>query len=94
MCAIYTAVPPPSREQLISLAKQNEAQSYGARRCTLGRKAVAELVAHVAPPSHTRLAATILERDLWGFLTPAASRGVSWSAGPACMAAIRSDLSH
>ena len=75
MCAIYTAVPPPSREQLIALAKQNEAQSYGAQRCTLGRKAVAELVAHVAPPSHKQLAATILERDLWGFLTPAASRG-------------------
>ncbi|MBA3454847.1 MAG: hypothetical protein H0T42_17295 [Deltaproteobacteria bacterium] len=75
MCAIYTAIPPPSPEQLIALAKDNEGKTYGEHRCTLGRKAVAELVAALAPPSHAALATAILERDLWGFLTPAATRG-------------------
>jgi len=76
MCAIYTAIrPPQSAEELTALAKQNESKAYGARRCTLGRVAVAELVAQIAPPSHAPLAAAIRDRDLWGFLTPAASRG-------------------
>jgi len=48
---------------------------YGARRRTLGRKAVAELVARVAPPSHATFAKVVLDGDLWGFLTPAATRG-------------------
>ncbi len=75
MCAIYTAVPPPSEEQLVAVARDNETRHYGARRCTLGRKAIAQLVGLVAPPSHVELAKAILERDLWGFLTPAATRG-------------------
>lgn len=75
MCAIYTAIPPPSADELLALARSNEGQVYGARRCTLGRRAVAELVALVAPPTHATLSLAILERDLWGFLTPAASRG-------------------
>jgi hypothetical protein len=75
MCAIYTAVPPPSAEQLIALAKSNEGQAYGSNRCTLGRKAVEELVAYLAPPAYVDFARQILERDLWGFLTPAATRG-------------------
>ena len=75
MCAIYTAVAPPSADELVALARDNEAKTYGPRRCTLGRKAIAELVRLVAPPSHQELANKILERDLWGFLTPAASRG-------------------
>ena len=76
MCAIYTAIrPPESAEELSAIAKQNESKAYGARRCTLGRVAVAELVAQIAPPSHAELATAIVERDLWGFLTPAASRG-------------------
>jgi hypothetical protein len=75
MCAIYTAIPPPSPQQLSALAKDNEAKTYGEQRCTLGRTAIAELVAALAPPSHAALANAILERDLWGFLTPAATRG-------------------
>src|SRR5665647_1829122 len=75
MCAIYTAIDPPSPEQLTALAKNNEAKTYGEQRCTLGRKAVATLVAALAPPSHRALANAVLERDLWGFLTPAATRG-------------------
>jgi hypothetical protein len=76
MCAIYTAIPPPqSAEELTAIAKQNESKAYGARRCTLGRAAVAELVTQIVPPSHAALAKTIAERDLWGFLTPAAARG-------------------
>ncbi len=76
MCAIYTAIrPPTSAEELSAIAKQNETKAYVARRCTLGRVAVAELVAQIAPPSHEALAKAILERDLWGFLTPAAARG-------------------
>lgn len=75
MCAIYTAIPPPSPQQLGALAKDNEAKTYGEQRCTLGRKAVAELVAALAPPSHQAFATAIHERDLWGFLTPAATRG-------------------
>ena len=75
MCAIYTAIKPPSEDEVRVLARSNESRVYGARRCTLGRRAVAELVAVVAPPSHATLARAVLERDLWGFLTPAASRG-------------------
>jgi len=75
MCAIYTAVPPPSPEQLLALARDNEGKTHSGHRCTLGRKALEELVAALAPPSHAALAKEILERDLWGFLTPAATRG-------------------
>ncbi len=76
MCAIYTAIRPPGTpEELAAIAKQNESKAYGARRCTMGRAAVAELVAQIAPPSHAALAQAIVERDLWSFLTPAASRG-------------------
>jgi hypothetical protein len=75
MCAIYTAVKPPSEEELVVLARTNEAKTYGPRRCTVGRKAIAQLVRLVAPDSHKDLARTILDRDLWGFLTPAATRG-------------------
>ena len=75
MCAIYTAVPPPSADELAALARDNESRQYGANRRTLGRRAIQELVAAVAPASHKVLADVILARDLWGFLTPAASRG-------------------
>ena len=75
MCAIYTAVAPPSAEQLTALARDNESRQYGANRRTLGLRAIEELVAAVAPPSHAAFAQLILERDLWGFLTPAATRG-------------------
>jgi hypothetical protein len=75
MCAIYTAVPPPSADELAALARDNESRTYGANRRTLGRRAIEELVAVVAPPSHDTFAKLIVERDLWGFLTPAASRG-------------------
>jgi len=75
MCAIYTAVSPPSAEELAALARDNESKQYGANRRTLGPRAVEELVALVAPPSHKPFADVILARDLWGFLTPAASRG-------------------
>jgi hypothetical protein len=69
MCEIYTAIPPPSPQQLTALAKDNEAKTYGEQRCTVGRKAIAELVAALAPPSHAAFATAIHERDLWGFLT-------------------------
>ena len=75
MCAIYTAVTPPSADELVALARDNEAKTYGPRRCTLGRKAIAQLVRLVAPPTHRALADQIVDRDLWGFLTPAATRG-------------------
>jgi hypothetical protein len=76
MCAIYTAVRPPSTpDELAAFARDNESRQYGANRRTLGRRAVEELVAAVAPPSHAAFAQAILERDLWGFLTPAATRG-------------------
>jgi hypothetical protein len=75
MCAIYTAIKPPSAEELIILARDNEAKTYGPQRCTVGRKAIAQLVLLVAPTSHAALATAVLERDLWGFLTPAATRG-------------------
>ena len=75
MCAIYTAVRPPSQEELVALARDNERKTYGQRRCTVGRKAIAQLVYGSAPPTHRALAKTIFERDLWGFLTPAATRG-------------------
>ncbi len=76
MCAIYTAIRPPATpEELAAIAKQNESKAYGARRCTVGRAAVAQLVAQIAPASHAALAQAIVERDLWSFLTPAASRG-------------------
>lgn len=75
MSAIYTAVRPPTPEQLVALARGNEAQTYGANRRTLGRLAIAELAATFAPPSHAEFARTVRERDLWGFLTPAAARG-------------------
>ena len=75
MCAIYTAIKPPSPDEIAALAKSNEGTIYGANRRTLGRVAVAELVVLVAPPSHLAFAETIRDRDLWGFLTPAATRG-------------------
>lgn len=75
MCAIYTAVPPSTDEELYTLARTNEQKLYGANRRTLGRRAVAELVALVAPATHAAFARTVLDRDLWGFLTPAATRG-------------------
>jgi hypothetical protein len=75
MCAIYTAIKPPSPDELAALAKSNESQIYGANRRTLGRRAVAELVVLTAPPSHLAFAETVRDRDLWGFFTPAATRG-------------------
>ena len=75
MCAIYSAVPPPTADELKELARTHESRAYAANRCTLGRRAVAELVATLAPPSHKPLAKAIVDRDLWSFLTPAASRG-------------------
>ncbi len=75
MAAIYTAIAPPSPEELVALARNNESQTYGANRRTVGRLAIAELVAAVAPPSHAAFAAIVRDRDLWGFLTPAATRG-------------------
>jgi hypothetical protein len=75
MCAIYTAISPPSPEEIVALARTNETQIYGANRRTVGRVAIAELVALVAPASHSAFAATVRDRDLWGFLTPAATRG-------------------
>lgn len=75
MCAIYTAVKPPTDEELIVLARNNEQRTYGPRRCTVGRVAIAHLVERVAPPAYRELAKAIVARDLWGFLTPAATRG-------------------
>ncbi|MBA2540092.1 MAG: hypothetical protein H0V17_10695 [Deltaproteobacteria bacterium] len=76
MCAIYTAITPPSPEQLKDLARRNETEQYvNHRRKTLGFKAMLQLVAQVAPPERHELAKKIYDRDLWGFLTPAASRG-------------------
>lgn len=75
MCAIYTGVTPPSEEELVVLARDNERKTYGPRRCTVGRIAIAQLVERVAPPAYRELAKTIVARDLWGFLTPAATRG-------------------
>src|SRR5690348_8124338 len=75
MCAIYTAILPPSPDEIAALAKSNEGQIYGANRRTLGRRAVEELVVLVSPSSHVAFAETIRDRDLWGFLTPAATRG-------------------
>src|SRR5688500_2059229 len=72
MYAIYTAIAPPSPDELLALARDNERKTYGSRRCTLGRMAIAQLVHHVVP---SPLTDAILERDLWGFLTPAATRG-------------------
>ena len=75
MCAIYTAVKPPSEDELVILARDNEQKTYGPRRCTVGRVAIANLVVLMAPAPWRALALTIVERDLWGFLTPAATRG-------------------
>jgi hypothetical protein len=75
MAAIYTAISPPSPDEIVALARNNEAKTYGPNRRTLGRLAIAELAAAVAPPSHAAFAATVRDRDLWGFLTPAATRG-------------------
>jgi hypothetical protein len=75
MCAIYTAIKPPSADEIVALARSNEGQVYGANRRTLGRRAVAELVVAFVPPSHTSFATTVRDRDLWGFFTPAATRG-------------------
>ncbi len=75
MCAIYTAITPPSEAELLALARDNERKTYGSRRCTVGRKAVAHLLQRVAPAAHQPLVTEILARDLWGFLTPAATRG-------------------
>jgi hypothetical protein len=75
MCAIYTAIAPPSDDELVALARDNERKTYGSRRCTVGRVAIAHLVERVAPPAYRALAKAIVERDLWGFLTPAATRG-------------------
>jgi hypothetical protein len=68
-------VKPPSEDGLLALARDNEQQTYGPRRCTVGRIAIANLVLRLAPPPWRALALTIVERDLWGFLTPAATRG-------------------
>ena len=38
MCAIYTAILPPSPDEIAALAKSNEGQIYGANRRTLGRR--------------------------------------------------------
>jgi len=75
MCAIYTAVTPPSAAQLTTLARDNESRQITANRRTLGPRAIEELVVAVAPPSHAAFAKLILERDMWGLLTPAATRG-------------------
>lgn len=76
MCAIYTAIPPPSPEERLTLAKRNETEQWVKYpRKTIGRRAMLELVSVIAPPARSALAKTIFERDLWGFLTPAASRG-------------------
>ena len=75
MCAIYTAIKPPSPDELAALAKSNESLIYGPNRRTLGRRAVAELVVLTSPPSHLAFAETVRDRDLWAFLTPAATRG-------------------
>jgi|MudIll2142460700_1097286.scaffolds.fasta_scaffold21944_4 hypothetical protein len=75
MCAIYTAVRPPSDDELLVLARDNEQKAYSPHRCTLGRVAIAQLVQRVVPSPYRELAQTILDRDLWGFLTPAATRG-------------------
>lgn len=75
MAAIYTAISPPSPDEIVALARNNEAKTYGSNRRTVGRLAIAELVAAVAPPSHRTFAETVRDRDLWGFLTPAATRG-------------------
>lgn len=75
MCAIYTAIPPPSPEEKVVLAKRNESEQWVKHRKTIGRRAMLELVSLVSPPARKDLAKTIFERDLWGFLTPAASRG-------------------
>ena len=80
MCAIYTAVSALTADELYALARTNESKVYGAHRRTLGRRAVAELVALVAPPTHAAFARTVLDRDLWGFLTPAATRGIHRAA--------------
>jgi len=76
MCAIYTAIPPPAEDDdLTALARRNEGEKYVGRRKTMRHRAMLELVAKFAPPSHAELARTIRDRDLWSFLTPAASRG-------------------
>lgn len=75
MCAIYTAVAPAPAHELAAIARAGDSTTYRARRRTVGRQAIAELVAAVAPPSHAAFARTVLQRDAWGFLTPAAARG-------------------
>lgn len=72
MCAIYTAIAPPSPDELLALARDNERKTYGPRRRTVGRTAIAHLVHQVVP---SPLTDAIIDRDLWGFLTPAAARG-------------------
>ena len=61
--------------ELALIARASDAAQYNARRRTVERRAMAELVVLVAPPSHADLARAVLQRDAWGFLTPAASRG-------------------
>jgi hypothetical protein len=75
MCAIYTAVQPPEPDALHAIARANEQSKHAPHRCTLGRTAIVQMVRHVVPPSHHTLVKKIYERDLWGFLTPAATRG-------------------
>jgi len=75
MCAIYTAVAPAPPHELATIARASDAAVYRGRRHTMGRHAIAELVAAVAPSTHAGFARTVLVRDMWGFLTPAASRG-------------------
>jgi len=76
MCAIYTAVEPPSEEERRTLAKRTAANVYSVRnRKTIGHRTMLELVTRIAPPARSALAKTIFDRELWGFLTPAAARG-------------------
>ena len=66
MAAIYTAISPPSPDEIVALARNNEAKTYGANRRTLGRLAIAELVAAVVPPSHVNLKITYTEPAVRG----------------------------
>jgi hypothetical protein len=75
MCAIYTAVAPGPTHELAMIARASDATQFQARRRTVERQAIAELVVAVVPPSHAEFARVIAQRDAWAFLTPAASRG-------------------
>ena len=62
---------------------QQRGQAYGSNRRTVGRLAIAELVAAVVPPSHAAFAATVRDRDLWGFLHPGGDPRQSRRRAPA-----------